>query len=330
MSSSRRGSSTVTDTLTSEVVTTSTGVLNRSNTSNSRRRNPCAISMRVDVMSMTVTPRLQASAVRPSCARPSAVISVPGDFRPPRVEDPDRDVLRDRRQDRARVQHLRAEVRQLGRLGERQLRHQARRLGTTRGIGGQHPVDVGPDLNLVDIEAGAEDGGRVVRSAAAERGRHAVGGRADESAQHRHLAGGSAARRRRSRVRLQVASMSGIAAVCSASVTRTARESTQAVCMPVDRRMPRPRCGCWRARPSRRSRRARAATPRGGAASVRTVSISAENSADSCAIRPAEPFVPRRAIRDARVPLEQVVQEARRARRRRRQRPAAPIRSDGR
>ena len=63
MSSSRRGLSTVTETLTSEVVTTSTGVLNRSNTSNSRRRKPCAISMRVEVMSTTVTPRLQASAV---------------------------------------------------------------------------------------------------------------------------------------------------------------------------------------------------------------------------------------------------------------------------
>ena len=53
-------SSTVTDTLTSDVVTTSTAVLNRSNTSNSRRRKPCAISIRVEVMSMTVTSRLHA------------------------------------------------------------------------------------------------------------------------------------------------------------------------------------------------------------------------------------------------------------------------------
>ena len=66
IASSRRVSSTVTDTLTSDVVTTSTAVLNRSNTSNSRRRKPCAISIRVEVMSMTVTSRLQASAV--SCA----------------------------------------------------------------------------------------------------------------------------------------------------------------------------------------------------------------------------------------------------------------------
>ena len=78
MSSSRRVSSTVTDTLTSDVVTTSTDVLNRSNTSNSRRRKPCAISIRVEVMSTTVTPRLQASAVSGRRRRGrSAVISVP-------------------------------------------------------------------------------------------------------------------------------------------------------------------------------------------------------------------------------------------------------------
>ena len=78
IASSRRVSSTVTETLTSEVVTTSTAVLNRSNTSNSRRRKPWAISMRVEVMSITVTSRLQARAVSwPSGWRASAVISVP-------------------------------------------------------------------------------------------------------------------------------------------------------------------------------------------------------------------------------------------------------------
>src|SRR5262249_35212779 len=51
IASSRRVSSTVTDTLTSEVVTTSTAVLSRSNTSKRRRRNPWAISIRLDVMS---------------------------------------------------------------------------------------------------------------------------------------------------------------------------------------------------------------------------------------------------------------------------------------
>ena len=61
-----------------DVVTTSTDVRKRSNTSNRRRRKPCAISMRVEVMSTTVSPRLQASAVMtPSSLRPSAVIIVP-------------------------------------------------------------------------------------------------------------------------------------------------------------------------------------------------------------------------------------------------------------
>src|SRR5688572_24508749 len=74
----RRASSIVTDTVTSDVVTTSTEVLKRSNTSNRRRRKPCAINMRVDVMLTTVTPFFDATAVsgRSAFGR-SAVISVP-------------------------------------------------------------------------------------------------------------------------------------------------------------------------------------------------------------------------------------------------------------
>ena len=146
--------------------------------------------------------------------------------------------------------------------------------GTSRGvrhdarIGGEHAVHVGPDLDLVHVEARAEDRRRIVRAAAAERRRHAVGGRADEAAQHRHLARPRARRRPARGVRAQVASMSGTAAVCSASVTST--------CARVDPdrrnasapRTPPPRSGCWPARPSRRSRRATAATPRACAASA--------------------------------------------------------------
>jgi hypothetical protein len=66
-----RGSSIVTDTDTSDVVTTSTAVRCRANTSNTRCRKPCAISIRVEAMSMRVTPRLQAMAVRP-CTLPAA------------------------------------------------------------------------------------------------------------------------------------------------------------------------------------------------------------------------------------------------------------------
>ena len=62
-----------------DVVTTSTGVLNRSKTSNTRRRNPCTMNMRVEVMSMTVTSCLQAIAVSwPLAPCGSAVIRVPG------------------------------------------------------------------------------------------------------------------------------------------------------------------------------------------------------------------------------------------------------------
>ena len=129
-----RVSSTVTDTLTSEVVTTSTDVWWRSNTSNSRRRKPCASSIPVDVTSITVTWRLQAKAVTGASCRPgSAVIRVPARAGPPRVEDPHRDVARERRLDRLRMQHLGAEVGQLRRLGEREVRHEPRLRRTTRG-----------------------------------------------------------------------------------------------------------------------------------------------------------------------------------------------------
>src|SRR5687767_5477160 len=78
MSGSRRVSSIVTETLTSDVVTTSTDVRNCSNTSKIRRRNPCAMSMRVDWMSTTVTPRFDATAVSGLPVRGrSRVTSVP-------------------------------------------------------------------------------------------------------------------------------------------------------------------------------------------------------------------------------------------------------------
>ena len=49
--------------------------------------------------------------------------------------------------------------------------------GKNGGIGGEHAVDVGPDLNLFRADARAHDGRRVIRTAAAERGGHAVFGR---------------------------------------------------------------------------------------------------------------------------------------------------------
>jgi hypothetical protein len=87
------------------------------------------------------------------------------------------------------MENLGAEVGELGCFGERQLRNQTR-VGDDARIGGEHAVDIGPDLDLVDLEAGAENRCRVIRSAAPERRRHPRHGGADESADDRDLAGG--------------------------------------------------------------------------------------------------------------------------------------------
>ncbi len=124
-------------------------------------------------MSTTVTSRLHARAVRPAApGRPWAVMRVPGN------------VLVDGWKDRAGVQHFRAEERELRRFVERQLLDEPRVFHDAR-IRGQHAVHVGPDLNLADVEARAEDRGRVIRSTTAERRRHTRRRRADEAAEHR-------------------------------------------------------------------------------------------------------------------------------------------------
>ena len=135
-------------------------------------------------MSMTVTSLLLASPVRR--VPPRGVLrrdQRAGAIRLPRVENANRNVALDRRQNRARVQHLGAEVGQLGGLGERQLRDQTRR-GDHARIGAQHAVHVGPDLNLAGVDAGADERAGIVRSAASERRRVPIRRRADESAKH--------------------------------------------------------------------------------------------------------------------------------------------------
>src|SRR2546430_6478877 len=78
MASRDPASSTVSDTLTSDVVTTSTAVRCRSNTSNNARRNPYAPSMRAAVIWRIVTPHLCAIAFTPpGRTSPPAVTSVP-------------------------------------------------------------------------------------------------------------------------------------------------------------------------------------------------------------------------------------------------------------
>ena len=175
----------VTEMLTSDVLTTSIAVRQRSKTSNTRRRNPCAISMRVDVMSTTVMWRLQASAASGSSTGELPVMSVPppSNLRLFRIltgiffATAGRMVL---------VQHLRTEVRQLRSLLERQSRHHVRRFHDA-GIGGHHAVDIGPDLDFAGVERRPKNRRRVVRSAPPERGRDAPCGRPDVAANDRHL-----------------------------------------------------------------------------------------------------------------------------------------------
>ena len=108
-------------------------------------------------------------------------------LRPPAVQNAHRDVLVDRGQDRARMKHLGAEVRQLGRFTERQERHDVRRADQPR-ICGEHAVHIGPDLNFARVERRADDRRGIVRSAAAKRRGHALARCADEAADDRHPA----------------------------------------------------------------------------------------------------------------------------------------------
>ena len=87
-------------------------------------------------------------------------------------------------------------------------------------VGGEHAVDIGPDLNLGRAEARADERRRVVRPAPAERRRHALGRRADEAAQH----GNRAAVDERAHVRGELVcrrAASGDACWCRLSVTTT-------------------------------------------------------------------------------------------------------------
>ena len=82
------------------------------------------------------------------------------------------------------MQNLRAEISQLGGLGERNRFH-AMSAPKNRGVGRQHAVDIGPDLDLFGADARPHDGRGVIGAPAAERGSDAIPGRADESA-HDH------------------------------------------------------------------------------------------------------------------------------------------------
>ncbi len=89
------------------------------------------------------------------------------------------------RQDGLGMQHLGAVERQLGRFDVGDLRDGAR-VGDDARIGGQDAADVGPDLHFVGVERRAQNGGRVVGTAAPQRGADAGFRRADEAGHHRH------------------------------------------------------------------------------------------------------------------------------------------------
>jgi hypothetical protein len=73
------------------------------------------------------------------------------------------------------VQHLGAEVGQFGGFGEGD-GLDAMAAGQNGGVGGEHAVDVGPDLNFFGADARADDGRGEIGTAAAERGGDAVFG----------------------------------------------------------------------------------------------------------------------------------------------------------
>ena len=93
------------------------------------------------------------------------------------VADPDRDLVADRGRHGLRVKDPRSEVGELHRLVVGQ-RIDHRRVGHAARVGRQHPVDIGPDVDLRRFQQGAEDRRGEVAAVAAECGLHAafVGG----------------------------------------------------------------------------------------------------------------------------------------------------------
>src|SRR5438067_140002 len=106
-----------------------------------------------------------------------------GDFRAARVEDQDRNVLLDRRDHGRGMQHLRAEIGELGGLGERDRLH-AVPAGEDGWVGGEHAVDVGPDLDFLGSYARADDRSGVVGSTAAKRSSDTGFSRGDEASHY--------------------------------------------------------------------------------------------------------------------------------------------------
>src|ERR1035437_3803225 len=106
-----------------------------------------------------------------------------------RIQNHHGDVLLNRRDHGGGVQHLGAEVGQFGGFGKGN-GFDAMAAGQDGGVGGEHAVHVGPDLDLFGIDARAHDCGGVIAATAAQRGGDAILRGGDEAAHHDHALGG--------------------------------------------------------------------------------------------------------------------------------------------
>ena len=154
---------------------------------------PIRLTLRIDVTAFTPSARRIAFDADPR-ARMRRVEA---------VQDPHRNTLAERGQDRLVVQDLRAVVGELRGLAVGNLR-QRLRARHLRRIRRHHAIDVGPDPDFVRIERRAEDRRRVVGPSAAERRLDAIDGRADEPGHDRRRSTGKQRREPFARARARL------------------------------------------------------------------------------------------------------------------------------
>ena len=104
-------------------------------------------------------------------------------LRPERVADLHRHAAGDGRRERLWMDHLGAEVGQFAGLAVAQ-RRQRHRLGHQPRVGREHAVHVGPDVQLVGLEQGGEDGAGIVAAVASQHRGQAVFAAGDEAGGH--------------------------------------------------------------------------------------------------------------------------------------------------
>ncbi len=161
----------------------------RSKTENTCAAYPWARSIRGLPTKSAATPRPHRERAH---ARPGRLGAHdrPGRLRPEGVPHGDRDAARHGGPDRRRVKDLRAEERELRRLGRSSPPGTRRAAGDDARVGREDAVDVRPDLDRSDAErprpssAAPRSAAEIVRAAAPERRRHAVRRGSDEASRH--------------------------------------------------------------------------------------------------------------------------------------------------